>query len=158
MTRTLGALALLVALAVVLSARPVAPSHVEVMAINRNGVSGTWLGFTQCEGFPASFVNVTESIARPELLSMVVAHEKMHREQAARYGSCEAWKAAKLSDPQVTIDHEAEAHCVSAQVRYEEGAHPSLLLAMIEQAGWFSWYFWNGDMRPALDEIAKWCG
>lgn len=121
------------------------------------GVSGTWAGFTQCEGFPASFLNVTHGVVPTEKEGMVRRHEEVHRAQMRRYASCDDWKRDIARNPSVRIDHEAEAHCESARWEYARGAHPSLLMAMLEQAGWFSWYFWNGNTRPALDAIAAFC-
>ena len=132
---------------------------VNVQAAFRDGqVAGEfWGGFTQCRSIPASFLNITPGVIPPGREEMVRVHEAKHREQMRRFGSCAAWRAAIDALPQVRIDHEAEAHCEAALHEYRRGAHPSLLLAMLEQASWFSWYFWRGDTGPALEAIARFC-
>ena len=127
------------------------------LAMHEEVAGDTWWGFTQCEAMPTSFLNVTPGVVPPERVGMVIAHEANHREFMARYPSCEAWKRAMNDDPQVRIDMEAEAHCVGAMYEFARGEHPSLLIALSEQARWFSWYFWNGDQRKAMAELAKWC-
>ncbi len=69
----------------------------------------SFLGYTFCRnGLAESWVRA-DIIGTPQA-EEVVAHEQVHREQAAQFSSCDAW-AASLTTARKVIEMEIPAYC-----------------------------------------------
>jgi hypothetical protein len=79
-----------------------------------------YLGLTQCgaDGQAESWIKVG---LEPLHAAEVDAHEAMHRAQAARYPTCEAYQAAYRASLRTQIETEAEAYCAGFAVRVAAG-------------------------------------
>ncbi len=77
-------------------------------------------GYTFCRnGLAESWVRA-DKIGTPELAG-ILAHEAVHREQAARFSTCEEWLASLTSARRI-IEVELPAYCAQYRVAVKEGA------------------------------------
>ena len=97
-----------------------------------------FLGYTFCRN------GLAESWVRADIVGTVqaeevLAHEGVHREQAAAFPSCEAWQASLVSARRV-IEMEIPAYCAQYRLVVARGADPDSLrleyaLRIAAQAG-----------------------
>lgn len=102
------------------SARPIPPAA---------GLPGTPTGFngyTFCRnGLAESWVRA-DKIGTPEL-DEILAHEAVHREQAAQFPTCEAWLAS-VSSARAIIDAEIPAYCAQLTAALRHGSDRNALV------------------------------
>jgi hypothetical protein len=97
-----------------------------------------FLGYTFCRsGLAESWVRA--DIVGTAQAEEVLAHEGVHREQAATFPSCEAWQASLVSAKRV-IEMEIPAYCAQFRIVLARGADPDSLrleyaLRIAAQAG-----------------------
>ena len=84
-----------------------------------------FLGYTFCRnGLAESWVRA-DIVGTPQA-EEVLAHERVHREQAAAFDTCEAWQASLVSAKKV-IEMEIPAYCAQYRVVVARGAAPDSL-------------------------------
>jgi hypothetical protein len=84
-----------------------------------------FLGYTFCRnGLAESWVRA-DVVGTPQA-EEVLAHEGVHREQAAAYPDCEAWQASLVSAKRV-IEMEIPAYCAQYRIVLARGADPDSL-------------------------------
>jgi hypothetical protein len=97
-----------------------------------------FLGYTFCRnGLAESWVRA--DIVGTAQAEEVLAHEGVHRQQAAGFSSCEAWQASLVSAKRV-IEMEIPAYCAQYRIVVARGADPDSLrleysLRIAAQAG-----------------------
>jgi hypothetical protein len=97
-----------------------------------------FLGYTFCRsGLAESWVRA-DVVGTPQA-DEVLAHESVHREQAATFPDCEAWQASLVSAKRV-IEMEIPAYCAQYRIVLARGADPDSLrleyaLRIAAQAG-----------------------
>lgn len=97
-----------------------------------------FLGYTFCRnGLAESWVRA-DVVGTPQA-DEVLAHERVHREQAAAFATCEEWQASLVS-PKKVIEMEIPAYCAQYRVVVARGAEPDSLrleyaLRIAAQAG-----------------------
>lgn len=97
-----------------------------------------FLGYTFCRnGLAESWVRA--DIVGTAQAEEVLAHEGVHREQAAAFPDCEAWQASLVSAKRV-IEMEIPAYCAQYRIVVARGADPDSLrleyaLRIAAQAG-----------------------
>ena len=94
-----------------------APLH---LAAQREAGPDDFLGLTTCES-GAAITTLRQDVRDSLLVAEVEAHEAVHREQAAAYGSCEAFLATLTSARRI-IDAELPAYCAQWKLVVERGA------------------------------------
>ncbi|MCU0621993.1 MAG: hypothetical protein MUC69_10880 [Gemmatimonadales bacterium] len=97
-----------------------------------------FLGYTFCRGGLAESWIRADVVGTPQA-EEVLAHEAVHREQAAAFPSCEAWQASLVSAKRV-IEMELPAYCAQYRIVVARGADPDSLrleyaLRIAAQAG-----------------------
>lgn len=102
------------------SARPIPPAA---------GLPGTptgFTGYTFCRnGLAESWVRA-DRVGTPEL-DEILAHEAVHREQAARFPTCEGWLAS-INSARAIIDAEIPAYCAQLVVAVRHGGSREALV------------------------------
>lgn len=84
-----------------------------------------FLGYTFCRnGLAESWVRA-DIVGTPQA-EEVLAHEGVHREQAAAYPDCEAWQASLVSAKRV-IEMEIPAYCAQFRIVVARGVDPDSL-------------------------------
>jgi hypothetical protein len=84
-----------------------------------------FLGYTFCRnGLAESWVRA-DIVGTPQA-EEVLAHERVHAEQAAAFPSCEAWQASLVSAKKV-IEMEIPAYCAQYRIVVARGADPDSL-------------------------------
>jgi hypothetical protein len=97
-----------------------------------------FLGYTFCRnGLAESWVRA-DVVGTPQA-EEVLAHERVHREQAAAFATCEEWQASLVTAKQV-IETEIPAYCAQYRIVVARGAEPDSLrleyaLRIAAQAG-----------------------
>jgi len=97
-----------------------------------------FLGYTFCRnGLAESWVRA-DVVGTPQA-EEVLAHERVHREQAAAFATCEEWQASLVTAKQV-IETEIPAYCAQYRIVVARGAEPYSLrleyaLRIAAQAG-----------------------
>lgn len=89
-----------------LPTRPAIPAGVVGWTFCRNGNAESWIRADQ---------------VRSALLDELLAHEAVHREQAAQFPSCEAW-IQTLTSARRVIEAELPAYCAQLKVAVQHGA------------------------------------
>ncbi|MFL5521151.1 MAG: hypothetical protein ACJ8B6_09460 [Gemmatimonadales bacterium] len=129
-----------------LLAAPIAPAALSAQAARADAHSAPpvpvvphgFLGYTFCRnGLAESWVRA--DIVGTAQAEEVLAHEAVHREQAAGFLSCEAWQASLVSAKRV-IEMEIPAYCAQYRIVVARGADPDSLrleyaLRIAAQAG-----------------------
>jgi hypothetical protein len=78
-----------------------------------------FLGYTFCRnGLAESWIRA--DVARTPVGEEVLAHEAVHREQAAAFPTCEAWQQSLVS-PKRVIDAEIPAYCAQFRLLVARG-------------------------------------
>jgi hypothetical protein len=97
----------------------------------REATPDDFLGLTRCEAGRA-ITNLRPDVRDSMLVAEVEAHEAVHREQAAAFGSCEDFLATLTSARRI-IDAELPAYCAQWKVTVARGADSS---ATRREFGW----------------------
>ena len=137
----------MIRVALVVTALLLAPRSLRAQAARGEvlppGVAGPivphgFLGYTFCRnGLAESWVRA-DVVGTPQA-EEVLAHERVHREQAAAFPTCEAWQASLVSARKV-IEMEIPAYCAQYRIVAARGADPDSLrleyaLRIAAQAG-----------------------
>jgi hypothetical protein len=93
-------------------------------AAQRDATADDFLGLTHCEA-GQSITNLRSDVRDSMLVAEIEAHEAVHREQAAAYGSCEDFLATLTSARRI-IDAELPAYCAQWQIAVARGADSAI--------------------------------
>jgi len=120
-----------------------------VVAAQRAAAADDFLSLTRCESGRA-VTQVRPDVRDSLLLAQLEAHEAVHRAQAARYPTCEAFVASIRSARQV-VDAELPAYCAQWRVAVAQGADS------VEQRREFAWRIaaQSGAMENRLDIVRR---
>jgi hypothetical protein len=89
----------------------------------REATPDDFLGLTRCEAGRA-ITNLRPDVRDSMMVAEIEAHEAVHREQAAAFGSCEDFLATLTSARRI-IDAELPAYCAQWKVAVARGADSS---------------------------------
>jgi hypothetical protein len=92
----------------------------------REATPDDFLGLTRCEAGRA-ITNLRPDVRDSMLVVEIEAHEAVHREQAARFGSCEGFLATLTSARRI-IDAELPAYCAQWRIAVARGADSAATL------------------------------
>ena len=108
-----------------------------------------FLGLTRCEGGRA-VTRLRPDVRDSLLVAQLQAHEAVHRAQAARFPSCDAFMRS-VSSARRIIDVELPAYCAQWRVALRQGADPD---STRREFGWRI-AAQSGAMENRLDIIER---
>ncbi len=115
----------------------------------RASAPGDFLGLTRCEDGRA-VTQLRPDVRDSLLIAQVLAHEAVHRAQAASFPSCEAF-VRSLTTARRIIDVELPAYCAQWRVAVRQGADPD---STRREFGWRI-AAQSGAMENRLDIIER---
>jgi hypothetical protein len=115
----------------------------------RASAPGDFLGLTRCERGRA-VTRLRPDVRDSLVVAQLQAHEAVHREQAARFSSCDAFMQTLRSARRI-IDVELPAYCAQWRVAVRQGADPD---STRREYGWRI-AAQSGAMENRLDIIQR---
>jgi hypothetical protein len=113
-----------------------------------------YLGITQCapDGRVVSWLRADlDGTRRAE----VEAHEAVHRAQAARYPTCEAYQAAYRSSLARQVEFEAEAYCAGMTAWVANGMSPDLARGHVMTH--LAMLYMGASVTDVARYVTRWC-